>query len=207
MSAWIKFREEMAHVKGYLQKTAPRESGTYFPWDDGRYKWEHTLMVLNSGLLLAKEEKARIDVVALAAIFHDVSYYTTSYKEHGHEGAKYAMEYLRKKSYPNELVADVSYAIDVHVGEMNPKTMEAKIIQDADTLDKVGAVGVALILLNAGAGRLLFRDAIDKYKTDYVSKLDFMIKSIWTKKAQGIMSERTTYLANFFRQLESELTS
>jgi uncharacterized protein len=207
MSIWSKYKDEMSHVKNHLMQTAPKESGSLFPWTDGRYKWEHTLMVLNSALLLAREEKADQDVVALAAVFHDVSYYTADYEEHGHEGAKYALEYLRKKNYPNELIANVSYAIDVHVGEMNPKTIEAKIIQDADTLDKVGATGVALMLLNAGANELLFLDVVEKYKTDYLQKLDFMVKSIWTRRARQIMTQRTDFLNSFFRQLESELTS
>jgi uncharacterized protein len=201
----MKYRDEMNDVKSYLQKTAPTESGRFFPWDNGLYKWEHTLMVLNSGLMLAKEENAKLDVIALGAIFHDICYYTASYKEHGHEGAKYTVEYMRRKNYPNDLIANVSYVIDVHVGEMNPKTIEAKIIQDADTLDKVGAVGVALILLNAGAERLLFLEAIQKYKTDYMKKLDFMVNSIWTNKARQIMAERTRFLTNYFKQLEDEL--
>ena len=90
---------------------------------------------------------------------------------------------------------------------MNPKTIEAKIIQDADTLDKVGAIGVALILLNAGAQKLLFLEAIQKFKSDYMKKLDFMVSSIWTDTARQIMSERTNFLTNYFRQLENELTS
>ena len=102
-------------------------------------------------------------------------------------------------------MANVSYAVDVHVGEMNPTTIEAKIIQDADTLDKVGAVGIALILLNAGANRLLFLDAINKYKNEYLKKLDFMVNSIWIKKARQIMTERTAFLIKFFKQLEDEL--
>ena len=163
-------------------------------------------MVLNNGLMIAKAEKARIDVIALSAIFHDVCYYTASYEEHGHEGAKHAMEYMRKKNYPNDLIANVTYAIDVHVGEMNPKTVEAKIIQDADTLDKVGAIGISLILLNAGARKLLFLDALKQYKTDYEKNLNFMLSSIWTSAARQIMSERTNFLTNYFKQLENELT-
>jgi uncharacterized protein len=207
MSILMKYKEEMSHVKNCLAKTAPSGAESFFPYSDPRYKWEHTLMVLKSSILLAREEKADLDVVSLAAIFHDVCYYTTEYKDHGHEGAKYVVEYLKKRNYSSELVANVSYAVDVHVGEMNPKTIEAKIIQDADTLDKVGAVGIALILLNAGANRLLFLDAINKYKNEYLKKLDFMVKSIWTKKARQIMTERTIFLTKFFQQLEDELTT
>jgi uncharacterized protein len=207
MSIWNKYKDEMSHVKNYLAQTAPKESGSLFPWADARYKWEHTLMVLNDALLLAKEEKADQDVVALAAIFHDVCFYTVDYEDHGHDGAKHAMNYLRKKNYSNELIADVSYAIDVHVGEMNPKTMEARIIQDADTIDKVGATGIALMLLNAGANKLLFMEVVKKYKTEYIRQLDFMVKSIWTTKARQIIVQRTSFLNDFFKQLENELTS
>jgi uncharacterized protein len=201
----MKYKEEMSHVKNYLVKTAPSEAESFFPYSDPRYKWEHTLMVLKSSIVLAREEKADLDVVSLAAIFHDVCYYTAEYKDHGHEGAKHTIEYLRKRNYPGELIAKSSYAVDVHVGEMNPKTIEAKIIQDADTLDKVGAIGTSLILLNAGANKLLFLDAINKYKTEYLKKLDFMVNSIWTNKARQIMTERTNFLIKFFKQLEDEL--
>ncbi|WXG46093.1 MAG: HD domain-containing protein [Candidatus Atabeyarchaeum deiterrae] len=206
MSVWLRYKEEMSHVKSYLIETAPSATELYFPFTDPQYKWQHTLLVLKSGLLLAREEKANTDVVALAAIFHDVCYYTAEYKDHGHEGAKYATEYLKKRNCSNELIANVSYAIDVHVGEMNPRTVEARIIQDADTIDKVGAIGATLILLNAGANKLLFLDAIKKYKTDYLGKLDFMVNSIWTNKAKQIISERTSFLIGFFKQLEAELT-
>jgi uncharacterized protein len=207
MSIWNKYKDEMSHVRNYLMQTAPKESGSMFPWADARYKWEHTLMVLNNALLLAKEEKADQDVVALAAIFHDVSYYTADYQDHGHDGAKHAMSYLRKKDYSNEFIANVSYAIDVHVGEMHPKTIEAKIIQDADTIDKVGATGIALMLLNAGVNKLLFIEVVKKYKEEYLEKLNFMVKSIWTTKARQIMVQRTRFLNDFFKQLENELTS
>jgi 5'-deoxynucleotidase YfbR-like HD superfamily hydrolase len=104
-----------------------------------KYRWEHTLRVARWAWLLAVEEKADVKKCVVAALMHDVSHFVAEqYREHGVKSAEIAKEFLLKEGAHKDFVDDVAYAIKSHVGELNPKTLEAKVLQDADTLDRFG---------------------------------------------------------------------
>ena len=104
-----------------------------------KYRWEHTLRVAQWAVKLAIEEKADVKTCVVAALLHDVSHFSSEdYRKHGIKSGEIAREFLSKKGYLKSFVDNVVYAVECHVSERNPRTAEAKILQDSDTLDRFG---------------------------------------------------------------------
>jgi uncharacterized protein len=106
---------------------------------------EHTLRVVNTCIQLAEELNAYVDVVVLAAMFHDIGRPIESKTGqcHAEIGRERAKQFLEQENL-TELSEDVCYAIEVHRFSKNiePNTLEARILQDADALDALGAMGL-----------------------------------------------------------------
>lgn len=129
-------------VHDYLLKTGEPHAGEPL---GPEYRWEHTLRVAYWAFQLATEEKADTDVCVTAALFHDVSHFACDdYRNHGIKSAEIAREYLTKEGYSNQFIKNVEYAVKSHVGEKNPQSREAKVLQDADTLDRFGYIRMLL---------------------------------------------------------------
>jgi len=130
-------------VHDYLVETGKKELENC--WGP-RYRWEHTLRVAQWASRLAKEEKANVGVCVVAALFHDVSYFVSEdNSKHGIKSAEIARDFLLKNNYSKDFVEKVAYAVESHVSEPNPRTLEAKTLQDADSLDRFGCFRILLM--------------------------------------------------------------
>ena len=111
--------------------------------------WNHTIRVTGNALFLAEKENANRDMCFLSAIFHDV-YKLDKSDGRGHElkSADFAYNILtefndnEKFKFNDEFISAVVNAIKSHTNSV-PQTLEAKILWDADKLDKIGATGIA----------------------------------------------------------------
>lgn len=130
-------------VHNYLADTGKKDSqSAYGP----EYRWEHTLRVAQWAVKLASEEKADVRTCIFAALFHDVSHFVSEdYSKHGIKSGEIAREYLSRKGYSKNFIENVVYAVKSHVAELNPRTVEAKILQDSDTLDRFGFLRILLL--------------------------------------------------------------
>jgi|GEM_PF-2282749 len=112
--------------------------------------WNHTIRVTGNAIYLAEKENANRDMCFLSAIFHDV-YKMDKSDEIGHEikSAEFAYKILSEFNnefnnnfkFNNEFISSVVNAIRSHTNG-TPQTLEAKILWDADKLDKIGACGI-----------------------------------------------------------------
>ena len=129
-------------VHNYLAETGKKDSqSAYGP----EYRWEHTLRVAQWAVKLASEEKADVRTCIFAALFHDVSHFVSEdYSNHGIKSGEIAGEYLSRKGYLKNFIENVVCAVEGHVAELNPRTVEAKILQDSDTLDRFGFFRILL---------------------------------------------------------------
>jgi len=113
------------------------------------HDWFHTQRVFRNALLIAKDEKVDVLVVSLGALLHDIA----DAKFHqGDEtvGPKMARTFLNSIEVEKEVIEKVCFIIEHisfknSIGENKKRThpIELLVVQDADRLDAIGAIGIA----------------------------------------------------------------
>lgn len=123
----------------------------------------HDMSHINRVEALCREiqgiEGGDLFILRLAALLHDVGVI----KEHEEGGdhalysAEIAAEFLGKAGLEEKTIEAVTYCIRTHrfSGGKSPETIEARILQDADRLDALGAIGIFRSILSMGALRML----------------------------------------------------
>ena len=114
---------------------------------EGRHDWFHIERVYKNALLIAKEEECDLTVVKLAALLHDIA---DSKFHNGDEsiGPKVAREFLESQKVSEDIILHVIAIIEnisFKGGNFEKKfhSKELEIVQDADRLDAIGAIGIA----------------------------------------------------------------
>lgn len=161
-----------------------QEIQKYYPTKGG-HTFDHTERVYNLAMTIAKKENPDLEVLKAAVLLHDIARKKQSEKKckcHAEEGSIIARTILQKHNFPQEKIEQVCYAIKVHRKSKGiiPKTKEAKILQDADRLDAIGAVDISRVISDSVEGeyaRPIYTG--DKYSTDgMLSAINFMMKNI-----------------------------
>lgn len=107
----------------------------------GEYRWQHTLRVAQYGKVIAEAEGADLELVLAACLLHDIAWFETTpetTREHGRLGGQIAQPFLEKLRYTPEQVKTICYSIVAHVDIENPDSLEAKVLRDADNVDRYG---------------------------------------------------------------------
>lgn len=117
---------------------------------------EHIRRVVTNARRLAAATGADVAVVVPAAWLHDcvrVAKNSPLRAQASRLAADAAAEFLRAEGYPAEHIAAIAHAIAAHSfsAGIAPQTLEAQVVQDADRLDALGAVGIARCLMLGGA--------------------------------------------------------
>jgi putative nucleotidyltransferase with HDIG domain len=105
------------------------------------YRWHHTLRVAQFGKVIAENETADVELVVAACLLHDIAWFDTNAensREHGRIGAEQSKPFLEGLGYDAKIIKNICYSIASHVDEDNPNTLEAKIVSDADNVDRFG---------------------------------------------------------------------
>jgi putative nucleotidyltransferase with HDIG domain len=105
------------------------------------YRWQHTLRVAQFGKVIAENESANVELVLAACLLHDIAWFDTdaeNSREHGRIGAEKARLFLKDIEYKPRIIENICYSIASHVDEDNPNTLEAKVVSDADEVDRFG---------------------------------------------------------------------
>ncbi len=129
---------------------------------DAAHDLEHIRRVVANARALAAAEGARLEIVLPAAWLHDcvtVPKDSPQRATASRLAADQAVRWLREWDWPEAFLADIAHAIEAHSfsAGIAPRTPEAKVVQDADRLDALGAVGLARCLMLGGAmGRPLY---------------------------------------------------
>lgn len=202
-----KYKDVIEFTRNQLTETSRLQQHDYHPWSLPEHRMNHTLLVLRNSLLLAQNRKVDMDVVALAAILHDVAFYSAEREEHANEGAKIAEKYLKEHGYSSDLIQKVVHAIKVHAGPLvfSPRSTEAKILQDADTIDKVSSLAIATFLLHYGSKRMMPKQALEELKRDMPKRLRWYYRTMNFPEGKKIVGEGCKYIRTFIRKLENEM--
>lgn len=124
--------------------------------DDGAHDSNHLHRVWRNATLLMDDYPEADALVVLAACYlHDlVNLPKNSPERHlaSRQAARLASRQLAELGFPPEKLAATAHAIETHSFSAGivPETIEAKIVQDADRLDALGAVGLARMFYTAG---------------------------------------------------------
>jgi len=124
--------------------------------DDGAHDINHLHRVWHVAReLMSDTPEADPMIVLAAAYLHDIVNLPKDHPERSNASRHAAMracERLRDVGFPPEKLEGVAHAIEAHSfsAAIMPTTIEAKIVQDADRLDALGAVGLARLFYTAG---------------------------------------------------------
>ncbi|WIG79239.1 HD domain-containing protein [Photobacterium damselae] len=183
---------------------------------------DHILRVVKSAKMLCQQEGANIAIVLPAAYLHDCFSYPKDHPDRhlsSYKAADKAVEFLNSIDYPSEYFEAIHHAIVAHSfsAQVTPTTLEAQIVQDADRLDALGAIGVTrCILVSAKLKRPLYqlddpfcqqRSPDDnQYTLDhFYTKLLKLTDTMNTKSAKEEAGRRTEFMYAYLKQLELEL--
>jgi putative nucleotidyltransferase with HDIG domain len=105
------------------------------------YRWQHTLRVTQFGKIIAENEEVEVELIVAACLLHDIAWFDTTAensRDHGRLGAEKAQPLLENLGYRTKSIKNICYSIASHVDEDDPTTIEAKIVSDADEVDRFG---------------------------------------------------------------------
>lgn len=184
-----KYRDVVEFVKEYYERTAPIAKTIHHPWNLPQFKIDHILRVLRYSLMLSTKRNVDFDVITLAALMHDLALYTSGRRNHAIESSKVAEKYLHGINYPKEIKEKVVRAIAVHSGPLafEANTLEEKILQDADTIDKVGAFGITAFLLYCGSRKYTPKQSLDEIKKVLFPKLKWHYRTMHTPEGKRMV--------------------
>jgi uncharacterized protein len=151
------FAEMSQFVYDYLAASVENEDDggrmRWYPWHSAEYRFNHIRNVVDLASRIARNEGGDVDVVRVAALFHDIAKLEADQEKHAEEGARVAREYLTTHGdYPTSFVEEVCRCVVDHSyqGPLEDVSLEARCLIEADVLDKIGANGTALMLLRMG---------------------------------------------------------
>jgi len=180
----------------------------------------HVRRVASTARALAVTAHANAKICVSAALLHELFSYPKNHPESAHSGeicAEHARHELTALGVDAELTDQICYAIAVHPFSrgITPTTIEAKILQDADRLDALGAIGIARCFATAGALGHQFYASEDPfcetrkpshYAVDhFYAKLLKLPAVLHTEAARALALERIAVMNAFLQQLGREL--
>jgi len=165
-----------------------------FSGDAGGHDPSHTLRVYRCALRIASREGgADRQIVALAALLHDAD----DHKLFATEGNANARRFLTAQGLASDRIERVCAAINEVSFSRNrgkrPSTPEAAIVQDADRLDALGAVGVARTFAYGGAHGRPMEDSLAHFR----DKLLLLRGELNTDAARELATPRHAFLEQF----------
>jgi len=161
---------------------------------------DHVERVVKLAVFIAERENADINVVKKAAELHDIA---RDRPNHAIESAKIAKKVLKKEGYDEDFIKAVVHCIEAHSFSANvePETLEAKVLSDADKIDAIGAVGVARAFLFSGEVGRSIEDTLVHFEEKLLKLKDLL----HTDTARKIAEKRHEFLLEFYNRIKKEL--
>jgi len=195
-----------------------QESDQYFR--HSHHDKTHVQRVYNLGMRLAEEEHADVDVVKASVLLHDVARAMEDegkIVDHAVESARMAKKILDEVGFPREKIAKVVHCIEAHRFKKGIRTLslEAQILQDADRLDILGAIGIARVFARGGWSNMPLYDPEVPPKRKYDGKSLSSINHVYekilkvkdtinTERAKRIAEERHGFVVQFLDRFLKE---
>lgn len=190
--------------------------------NDSAHDFDHIMRVFKNAQKICKKENAHEKLVLSAVLLHDIVSYPKSDKRSklsSIKSAEKSKKILKKFNFTKEEIQTISDAIRDHSFSRNkiPATIEGKILQDADRLDAIGAIGIARVFAVSGSEKRPFYNVKDPFcknrvPNDEIWALDhfyrklFKLESLMNTKSGKIEAKkRTKVLKDFLNELKKEI--
>jgi uncharacterized protein len=193
---------------------------------EGGHDWFHIQRVFKNSILISKDEKVDVFIVSLAALLHDIAD-PKFYKGDETIGPRVASEFLTNQKVSSSIIEHVIHIIK-HISFKNSfdkemKTFTSKeleVVQDADRLDAIGAVGIARCFNYGGfKNRALYDPEIipnlnmtkEQYKSSnaptinhFYEKLLLLKDQMNTASGKKIATQRHAFMETYLQQFYNE---
>ena len=194
---------------------------------EGGHDWFHIERVYKNALLISKNESVDEFIVALGALLHDIAD-AKFYDGDETVGPKMAREFLLSQNLDSaiiehivQIIENISYKSSLEKNNKNRfSSLELDVIQDADRLDAIGAIGIARCFNYGGfKNRQLYNPEIkpnlkmnkEEYKKSsaptinhFYEKLLLLKDKMNTKTGRQIAENRHQYMEQFLGQFYAE---
>lgn len=201
---------------------------------------DHVVRVYNLATKLAQGQDVDLDVLQAAALLHDIggrleqdnkNKDLAKKKDHAVESARIAKPFLKELGYSDQKIKHICDCIISHRfrTDNKPKTLEAKIVFDADKLETVGAIGIARAFTWVGRNNAhIYKKVADinKYaqenlggklngkiqdrtkhspQINWETKDKYILEYLYTPQAKEFAKKRKEFFKEFMDKLEREI--
>ncbi|MBT3385465.1 MAG: HD domain-containing protein [Prolixibacteraceae bacterium] len=213
MSLKIQQKRVLKETETFIQK--------HFENEGSGHDWWHIYRVRNVALKLAKIEGGDNFIIEMAALLHDLD----DWKLNGNSDISQSKKWLEKLDIEQNQIDKILVIIEQvsfkgEGVETKAVSVEAKIVQDADRLDAIGAIGIARTFAYGGSkGRLIYHPEIKPvmhnsfatYKNNtaptinhFYEKLLLLKDLLNTDSAKEIAEKRHRFMEDFLEQFYAE---
>ena len=206
-----------------LSKVYKEMQQRYAGFDDPAHGWEHIQRVYRLAVFIAEQENADIFIVSMAALMHDIGHLSTGTSlHHADLSMSMAGELLVSYGISAATREAILHAIEAHSFSLGiePRTLEAQVVRDADRLDAIGAIGILRWAITGAVRRTgetqIYHpdDPFAEWHT--LDDRRYMLDHFFTKllKLEGTMAtqsgrvlarERTAYMRAYIDTFRKEL--
>jgi uncharacterized protein len=182
----------------------------------------HVERVMGNARRIAEAEGADVEVAVTAALLHELFNYPKNHPESSRSGdvcAEHAAVMMREHGYAESFIERVAYCIRVHSFSRGivPETLEGKVLQDADRLDAIGAIGIARLFATSADMKRPFYASEDPFcrarQPDdkqwgidhFYRKLLRIGDGLHTATARVLAEERMAFMRAYLDQLAREI--
>ena len=186
--------------------------------NDPAHDFEHVMRVYRNAERICKTENGNKKLILSAVLLHDIIKIKNQ-KDSALKSARLSEKILKQNHFSDNEIKIISDAIKEHSFSKGkiPSTIEGKILQDADRLDAIGAIGLARVFSFSGSNNRPFYDPKDPFSKNrnlndnkwaidhFYEKLLTLEQKMNTKTGKIIAKKRTKILKDFLKEIKNEI--
>lgn len=190
---------------------------------DSAHDFQHIMRVYKNAKLIGRKEGADMEILLPAVLLHDLIVYpkgSSKTSKSADDSADLAEKWLHSYGCSQKKIDKISYCIRTHSysKKLVPLSLEGKILQDADRLDALGAIGIARTFSVGGSEKRPFYNPDDPFWKSgrelndrewtldhFQTKLLRLKKLMHTKTARKMAKERARSMELYIKQLQKEI--
>jgi len=178
--------------------------------DNDIHGFEHTKRVYKTSMTIGKSVGANLFLLKIATLLHDIGRTEENQRlniHHAEQSANMAMRFITENNFELEKheIDNIINSIRSHSFSNNikPKTLDAKVLSDADKLDALGAIGLYRTIGYTINNNGNFEDVLEHLRIK-ILKLD---KQLYLEESRKIAEERIKIVKSFYNSAQKEINS